>query len=82
MDLGSSIETIYNIVLDLIMWIGTIWDWLFDSHTLFSGISFTIFQWNITLIPSFSFTPIQAIGVGGILTVISLWVIKGLVPLS
>lgn len=80
-DLGKIFKQLFYAMLDLVRGVGALWDWLTDSHTIFTGLKFTIFEWEIVLVPSFEFTPIMVIGAVGIIAIIVLWIIKGLVPL-
>lgn len=79
-DLGAVLRQLFYTLLDLARGVGAVWNWLTGTNVLFQGLSFTIFDWTIILVPAFTFTPIQALGAGGILVIVVLWVIKALVP--
>ena len=82
MKLGESLLQLYNLFLGLIEAIGGVWEWLFEPIKIFPGLSFKLFQWTITLIPVVEFPPILLISAGGILTLITWWAIKSLVPMA
>lgn len=82
MDFGSSMNQIFNIIISMLKAIGTVWDWLFDTHILFSGLKFDIFSYTITIIPAFSLTPMAMFTGAGLISLMVLWLIKGLVPMG
>lgn len=82
MDFGQAMQQVFNIIIDMLKAIGIVWNWLFDTHVLFKGLSFKIFNATITIIPSFSLTPMAMLTGAGLISLMILWLIKGLVPMG
>ncbi len=69
MDFGNVIDSIWNLAENLIKAIGAVWNWLTTP------LEFSVLGFSVEL----GYSPIGLLGVG-VLVLVSLWVVKDLIP--
>lgn len=75
-DIGNVFNNLYNIVIQMTLYVSQFWIWLNENIVLNLNIPIIGEIWGLNI------TPLSIIGGVGILTIVTLWLIKKLVPVA